>query len=524
MKLSLLARVALGLTAQMVLFGASIGFLLFSSDDIFERLSVLKDELEPAIEDMRTLLVELKNVEDNLASLKQPYIERIRGQIPYLRPFDRIQSDVAALKRTMENETVTDAALSDLKTAVSVLTDLIEGNRIVSGAMKTGAFANGLPPSNRRLYEEAVARFDSAAASGYDAELMAYGRELLREVRLIRGAVLKATASAVAAMREMNQNLFQKRSDMSLALVAVPAGTLVAALLLMLLTLRALKPVGELTAAVHRLSRGDYTTAIPSRLTMEFEDLASALESLRSELKRREEEGAKSRDELMKAERLAVVGRMASVVAHEVRNPLNSIALNVDMLADMLSQHGATKEVEILGAIQREIDRLSEITEEYLRFGRLPKASLVSCDAVRIVRDTLEFMASEFQAACIRVQLSVPDTSTLVRTDESQLKQALLNILRNAVEAMPEGGVITVEVWQMDRHVFISVTDTGCGIPESFRERLFEPFATTKPKGTGLGLAFVQQVMHESGGEVTIESEVGRGTTVCLKLPVGKEV
>ena len=106
----------------------------------------------------------------------------------------------------------------------------------------------------------------------------------------------------------------------------------------------------------------------------------------------------------------------------------------------------------------------------------------------------------------------------MVLSDESQLRQALLNVLRNAVEAMPGGGAISMAVAPTGDRAVLSVADTGCVIPQEFRSRLFEPFATTKPSGTGLGLAFVQQVAHESGGEVAIESAPGKGTTVRLTL------
>jgi signal transduction histidine kinase len=520
MKLSLSARVALGLAAQMVVFGGAIGYLVWTSDLLFDRLSVLKDDLEPAVEDQRSLLTELKTLEDNLASARPPDIERVRGQLTRLRVFDRLQGDMAAMRKTAQTEGIEPSAVPELDAAIASVEEIVDGDRLVSGAAKTGAFPEGtrLPTSNRALFDDVATRLEASA--GRDAESIAIARELLREARYIRASVLRSTTRAVAALRELNQDLFRQRSDISLAMVLVPAGTLVAALLLMLLTLRALKPVGELASAVRRLARGDYSTGAPARLSREFEDLAEALNALGAALKAREEESARSRDERMKAERLAVVGRMASVVAHEVRNPLNSIALNVDLLRDMLSDRGGGREVDVLIAVQREIDRLSEITEEYLRFGRLPKGVLAPCDAARIVRETVDFMSGEITAASVVAEVRAGDGPAMVRSDESQLRQALINILRNAVEAMPGGGRITVSVEARAGQVVLAVADTGCGIPEEFRQRLFEPFATTKPRGTGLGLAFVQQVMHESGGDVAIESAPGRGTTVSLRLRV----
>lgn len=128
------------------------------------------------------------------------------------------------------------------------------------------------------------------------------------------------------------------------------------------------------------------------------------------------------------------------------------------------------------------------------------------------------FMDSEFSGAGVDVVVKSPEKPLMVVSDEAQLRQALVNLLRNAVEAMPDGGAITVEAAGKGERAVLAVTDCGTGIPDEFRPRLFEPFATTKQRGTGLGLAFVQQVAHECGGEVDIESEVGQGTTVRLFL------
>ena len=310
-----------------------------------------------------------------------------------------------------------------------------------------------------------------------------------------------------------------RRSELSLVVIFVSAAALVTALVVLLLSLRALRPVGDLVAAIRRLAGGD-TSPVSIRSTRELADLSDALNSLGQELSRRATEQERAQEERMRTERLAVVGRMASVVAHEVRNPLNSIALNVDLLHEMLQapDRGGARAGEVLGAVQREVDRLSEITEEYLRFGRMPKGVLAPVDAVRVVRETAEFMGEELAAADVQVESRLPDEPVRVVTDEGQLRQALVNVIRNAVEAMPGGGLLALVVRPEGERVAVEVADTGTGIPESFKARLFEPFATTKPRGTGLGLAFVQQVAQESGGDVGIESGEGRGTTVRLRL------
>lgn len=525
MRLSLSGRIALVLAVETAIFGAAVGWLVWSADSLFDSLSVVKDEVEPAVDDLRTLLVELKAAEDAIAAGRRADVERARGQLPVARVFERMASAATALRRVSERDDVPAEPSAELAEAARVLDEAALGDRLVSGAMKTGALPDGapLPESNAALLLVILGRLDAALGAGREAEAKLLAHELLRLLRHLRGTAVRGTNIAATALREMNHALFERRSEVSISLVLVPAGALVAVLLLLLLLLRALRPVRELSAAVRRLARGDYATAPSARWSREFADLAEALNSLAAALRTREEESQKSRDEAMKTERLAVVGRMASVVAHEVRNPLNSIALNVDLLREMLSGHAGERELEVLTAVQREVDRLSDITEEYLRFGRLPKGVLAPCDAARVVRETRTFVEGELTEAGIAVEVRTPAGPVQVLADEAQLRQALLNILRNAVEATPAGGRVTLDLSVREGRAHLAVTDTGCGIPDSFRERLFEPFATTKPRGTGLGLAFVQQVMHECGGSVAIDSAPGKGTTVRLTLRLAIE-
>ena len=140
------------------------------------------------------------------------------------------------------------------------------------------------------------------------------------------------------------------------------------------------------------------------------------------------------------------------------------------------------------------------------------------CDLTRIVRDTMDFMSGEFAGAQIKTSLDLPSDALKVVTDEGQFRQALMNILRNALEAMPTGGTLTLVAFEENDRVVLKVTDTGVGIEDSFKERLFEPFATTKARGTGLGLAFVQQAVQESSGRVSVDSNLGEGTTITLEL------
>lgn len=518
MKPSLSARVAAGLVAQMVVFAAASGWVVWASESVFERVSVLKDDLEPAVDDLRKLLVDLKTLEGYGPGVRPADAGRVRGLLPRMRIFERMRADLDGLHAASGR--LGAEARAGVSVAIDLLNDLIEGDRLLSAAAKTHLIEDlsPQPRTNEELHWAVLKRLDVAPTEGGESEAEPYVRELLRHVRVVRSLLVPATNRAVGALRDANADLFDLRSELSLALVLVPAGAMLAAILLLLLSLRTLKPLGELVQSIRRLAGGDFEIRHTRTTSSELAELSEALSSLAAALRTHREELARNEAARMQAERLAVVGRMASVVAHEVRNPLNSIALNTDLLRDLVGPDTDPAVHRVLSAVQGEVDRLSEITEEYLRFGRLPKGVLAPCDAVRVARDTIAFMASELASAGIETSVSGPDGGLLVLADEGQLRQAILNIVRNAREAMPGGGRIVIDAGRAGDSAWLSVADSGGGIPLEFRERLFEPFATTKARGTGLGLAFVKQVMHESGGDVSIESVPGQGTTVRLVL------
>lgn len=221
---------------------------------------------------------------------------------------------------------------------------------------------------------------------------------------------------------------------------------------------------------------------------------------------------------LLQTERLAAIGKMAAHVTHEVRNPLSSIGLNVEMLEDELGPE-ATEARQLMQAIQKEIDRLAGITEEYLRLARLPRPNLEAEDLRELLLSLAAFVEREMAAAGIRLELSIVEELPEVAMDEPQLRQALLNLLRNARESMPEGGVIRVVAEIHDEGIEVSIADEGSGIDAAERDRIFDLFFTTKSFGTGLGLPLTQQVVAAHGGTIRCETAGERGTRFVLWLP-----
>jgi len=297
--------------------------------------------------------------------------------------------------------------------------------------------------------------------------------------------------------------------------------------------LRTLRPLRVLRARARQVAGGDYArrTAVASHdeigeLVREFDAMAAAIQE-------REQR-------LIRSERLATVGRMAAQITHEVRNPLASIGLYAELLGDEIAEKGPEPR-RLLSSIASEVDRLTEITENYLRFARFPEAKLESEDLGAIVASVLEFSRAELAQAGISLDLEIANGLPEISADESQLRQALLNLVRNAREAMAGGGRLRVAVQAVpgaregaddgapetvDRasrdQVRLRLSDTGSGIPEADLAKIFDPFFSTKDKGTGLGLALVQQIVAEHGGRIDVESTPGQGTTFTLTFPARK--
>lgn len=226
-------------------------------------------------------------------------------------------------------------------------------------------------------------------------------------------------------------------------------------------------------------------------------------------------EAVRTKEALIRSERLAAIGRMSAHVTHEIRNPLSSVGLNVEMLRDWLEAHPDSDEAQSLcTAIEREIDRLTELTDEYLRFARLPAPELRQVDVRDFLNTLANFVRPECRAAQVSVQVSAPESAN-VWMDPDQMRQAMLNLIRNAKEAMPGGGAI--EVGADDRGT-LWVEDGGPGIPEDALPHIFDPFYSTKLTGTGLGLALVQQIVQEHGGELQVRPLPEGGTRFTLNL------
>ena len=221
-------------------------------------------------------------------------------------------------------------------------------------------------------------------------------------------------------------------------------------------------------------------------------------------------------ERLVQSERLATIGRFASQIAHEIRNPLSSITLNVELLEDELKGSGDEAR-SLIRSVLKELDRLNDIVSEYLQFSRFPKPQLKRGHADGVIRELVDSFKPRPD---IRIEMKLMPVPTEVWLDERLLRQVLDNLVRNGVEAIEGDGVIQIETDVIERFFVIRVKDTGRGIPSEIHAKLFEPFFTTKAHGTGLGLATSQQIIFEHNGHLVVESQAGRGSTFSILLPL----
>jgi two-component system sensor histidine kinase HydH len=229
-----------------------------------------------------------------------------------------------------------------------------------------------------------------------------------------------------------------------------------------------------------------------------------------------------ARAKLEQTQRLSMMGQMAAGVAHEIKNPLASIKGAADILAEDLVR-GSPKR-EFAEIMSKEIRRLDDTVQEFLDFARPQpvKFSLERLDDVLV--STLRQMEPQITSASLMLESNVPTFDERVRADPQKLRQVFINLILNAISATPSGGKITVRLGQRtenhERFWEVSFSDTGSGIATESLEKIFEPFFTQKSTGSGLGLAIVKSIIEEHGGRVEVASQLGRGSTFTILLPV----
>jgi signal transduction histidine kinase len=274
------------------------------------------------------------------------------------------------------------------------------------------------------------------------------------------------------------------------------------------------KPIDDEAVKLLSVCAHNASTAVES--SQLYQQLAEKLDKL-AEAKRKV---AESTNRLLKVERLSVLGQITSQVAHEMRNPLTIIGGFAHSILKRMNPHDS--DYEYMKIIVKETERMENILNNVLNFSKPDKFTLELVNLNDLVDQTLEMLEAEVDSTKLSiVKTPAPDLPG-VRVNPDLIRQALINIFRNAVWAMPQGGILSVTTKPVENMVRIEVKDTGCGIPSQYTNNVFDAFFTTKPDACGLGLTVSADIIKNHGGKISVTSLAGKGSTFNIELPVSE--
>lgn len=351
----------------------------------------------------------------------------------------------------------------------------------------------------------ALDRGDTTRAEALRDELVRRGNLGMKQLRGLRDQVTKNVDRLLEEAR--------KRELLAIQLfIALAALAGVIAVLMAFRAQRVLRPLSRVTDRAKAVADGDLTPREVVDSNDEIGEFAQTFESMVAAI-------ARTSAELVRTERLAAVGTMAARVTHEIRNPLSSMALNIELLEEEVGSQDEA--ASLVRAIQAEVERLSALSDQYLSLARQQPLRPVEANLSELVQTVAETTRGELARHGVELALQLAEGAPTVRVDAGQIRQVLLNLIRNARESMPAGGTVTVavEASSSGDGVDISVRDEGEGIPDSVRRKLFQPFFTTKARGTGLGLAITRQIIEAHRGTVRCEPASPRGVRFVVELP-----
>jgi signal transduction histidine kinase len=221
-------------------------------------------------------------------------------------------------------------------------------------------------------------------------------------------------------------------------------------------------------------------------------------------------------------EKVATLGRVAAQVAHEVRNPLAGLLLYSEHLKSKIDGKLPNGDVQLIDKIIGTINNLTATTEQILNFARPVTLAPRRVDLNEVARDVIELLSTEISAHSIETELKLDNSSVSGMLDEPSIRATTLNLVLNAVQAMPAGGHLTISTSNSSDKLLMVISDTGSGMSPDQIKQIFEPFSTTKSRGLGLGMPYAQKIIQQHGGQIVVESQPGKGTDVRIELPANE--
>jgi signal transduction histidine kinase len=338
-----------------------------------------------------------------------------------------------------------------------------------------------------------------------------------RPYTFVHRPLLDGSGAVVVIMKETSDAAQARRS---VAKPIIMIGVVMAVLMSLishLVTRSITSPLQKLSRASKKLAAGDWNAMMDTGTSDEVGELAKTLNEMARELRRGEEK-------LLRSEKLSMTGYLAARVAHDIRNPLFSIKMRAQMICERMPLGGSDR--ASLEPILKDIEQVEWVVQGLLDLASPVKLNLEEASINEILEDVLASIGDHLEHARIKVERELSANLPLIQVDPGRLKQVLLNLVLNAAEAMPEGGILGARTDLEDDpgSVLIEIWDIGEGIDEIDRERLFDPFFTTKRDGVGLGLVNAKSLVESHGGSLELLPRDGRGTRAVVRLPIQPDV
>ncbi len=441
-------------------------------------------------------------------------VSELEGKLEFIERADKFANEIQQCRRYEKNYLLYGTSLT------KVLEHLYSARKTLSGAKAelgkiVGAahwdeLENDLEAYIGHIFElEAMRRNPKMANTNNKAaiekQLRKYGS------RIVDMAILMSKRER----NSVRQRLYVMRQYFVLSLVLLLA---VIVYMTRSLSKHFLQRLAFMRGVTERIGTGDFTPIMPVRKYRdEFTYLSVALNRMMHELNSR-------REQLVRAGKIAAVGTLTAGIAHEINNPVNNISLILESLIDKIDSMHRSERDRLLREAMTQSDRVTDIVKNLLEFSRASHPRLEEASIEEIVRKTERLVRNEMRLGGIKFAVQVRDQLPPLRVDKGGLQQVLLNLFLNAMQAMPDGGRLTVYIGLTKKlnEGRIDVKDTGKGIVEQDLDKIFDPFYTTKKngEGTGLGLSVSHSIIEKHGGRIEVKSTLGQGTLFSIYLPV----
>lgn len=439
---------------------------------------------------------------------------RIKEKVQFLEAAQSYMFEIQQARRFEKNfllyGTNLDDALEHVRNASRVLVLEREDLVTVVGTPMVDAMADNLG-----RYEEVLSRLRSEEHAALAKDKL----ELIEtELRELGSAMVSSAEQYVSKERHSVDAMlaFSQRIPIPFLIVLI----FVAVYLLLFVGRQMLAPLSRMMEATRRIAEGDFTPITPKRRYHdEYSDLAMALNHMMYQLVQRQ-------DLLVRAHKLKAVGTLTAGVAHELNNPINNIMITACLLEEDYQDYSEEERIDMIKDLVGESERAQRIVRNLLDFARETDPDIEPLDIQQLVEEVLRLASNQIKLAKVKVRGEVESQLPPVFGDAQQLKQVVLNHVLNAIDAMPDGGTLSISIDTSKNrdYLMVEIADTGTGIPPHQLDNIFDPFFTTKSKskGTGLGLAVSLSIVKKHGGDISVRSRVGKGTAFTIILPAAK--